>query len=197
MKPIPTTYAGTAFRSRLEAEVAQFFNQNHIPWEYEPVGFELDDGTRYLPDFWLPAARVWAEVKGPHKQRIDKLEKFATQLWREANVSYGGQRGLEYTPDTPMVVEINACTRVFHQNERGIRFTGVAPGGRRFSAGLAQCPNCFATTVIALWQDRCRNCRSHVEFEGWHDSVCDGYDLPFRRIEIPMPRNSSDWRIFK
>src|SRR5690606_31130695 len=42
-----------------------------IAWEYEPEGFELPDGTRYLPDFWLPNTRkrsakpgLWVEIKG-------------------------------------------------------------------------------------------------------------------------------------
>lgn len=53
IKPIQTRYKGYHFRSRLEARWAVFFDALGIEWEYEPEGFELPDGTRYLPDFCL------------------------------------------------------------------------------------------------------------------------------------------------
>lgn len=63
---IETWYAGCRFRSRLEARWAVLFDSLGIRWEYEPQGYMVGDvGPRpYLPDFWLPGARVWVEVKG-------------------------------------------------------------------------------------------------------------------------------------
>lgn len=63
MPAIETTYKGCRFRSRLEARWAVFFDALGLEWKYELEGYEVD-GHRYLPDFWLPAARAWAEVKG-------------------------------------------------------------------------------------------------------------------------------------
>jgi hypothetical protein len=63
IKPIETVYAGCRFRSRLEARWAVFFDDLGIEWEYESQGYESRAG-RYLPDFWLPDMRHWAEVKG-------------------------------------------------------------------------------------------------------------------------------------
>jgi len=65
MKPIETTYKGYRFRSRLEARWAVFFDELRINWVYEPQGYQLNDGTLYLPDFWLPTFSdgMWAEVK--------------------------------------------------------------------------------------------------------------------------------------
>lgn len=54
IKAIETRYKGHRFRSRLEARWAVFFDALGIPWHYELEGFELSNGTRYLPDFWLP-----------------------------------------------------------------------------------------------------------------------------------------------
>lgn len=51
MDVIPTYYNGHRFRSRLEARFAVFFEALKVPYEYEPEGFRLDDGTCYLPDF--------------------------------------------------------------------------------------------------------------------------------------------------
>lgn len=56
MRAIETRYAGRLFRSRLEARYAVLFDALRIEWGYEPEGFEFEDGTRYLPDFWLPLA---------------------------------------------------------------------------------------------------------------------------------------------
>lgn len=68
IKPIETVYAGCRFRSRLEARWATFFDALGIKWVYEPEGFELADGTRYLPDFHLHGfdnkqRGLWVEVK--------------------------------------------------------------------------------------------------------------------------------------
>lgn len=63
MEAIETIYKGYRFRSRLEARWAVFFDAIGISWEYEKEGFVLDDGTKYLPDFWLPDSQEWLEVK--------------------------------------------------------------------------------------------------------------------------------------
>lgn len=64
MKAIETIYNGYRFRSRLEARWAVFFDALGVKYEYEPEGFELSDGTWYLPDFYLPDLKIWVEVKG-------------------------------------------------------------------------------------------------------------------------------------
>lgn len=62
-RAISTRYKGYNFRSRLEARWAVFFDHLNIRWDYEPEGFELGNGLRYLPDFWLPDWKIWIEVK--------------------------------------------------------------------------------------------------------------------------------------
>lgn len=63
IKAIETQYKGYRFRSRLEARWAVFFDAMGIEWEYEKEGYELPDGIRYLPDFWLPECKTFAEIK--------------------------------------------------------------------------------------------------------------------------------------
>jgi hypothetical protein len=64
MKAIETRYKNHLFRSRLEARWAVFFDSLGIRWEYEPEGFELEDGIRYLPDFRLHRYGLgWIEIK--------------------------------------------------------------------------------------------------------------------------------------
>lgn len=62
MKAISTQYKGYLFRSRLEARWGVFLDALGIAWDYEAEGFEIE-GERYLPDFWLPTVKMWAEVK--------------------------------------------------------------------------------------------------------------------------------------
>lgn len=63
IKPIETIYNGYRFRSRLEARWAVFFDEASIDYQYEPEGFVLKDGTKYLPDFYLPTFKAFVEIK--------------------------------------------------------------------------------------------------------------------------------------
>lgn len=97
LKAIETQYKGYRFRSRLEARWAVFFDSLGLKWEYEKEGFEFD-GTRYLPDFWLPSLKLWVEIKGEvnwikndngwtYSSELDKCEKFKdAQEWPVACV---------------------------------------------------------------------------------------------------------------
>jgi hypothetical protein len=61
---LPVWYHGYRFRSRAEGRWAVFFEHMGIEYQYEPQGFKLENGVCYLPDFFLPVTRSWAEVKG-------------------------------------------------------------------------------------------------------------------------------------
>lgn len=74
IKPIETFYNGYRFRSRLEARWAVFFDAMGIKYEYEPEGFEFDDGTKYLPDFYLPDADAYIEIKSIGSFSIEKVD---------------------------------------------------------------------------------------------------------------------------
>ena len=63
IRAIPVWYRGYRFRSRLEGRWGCFFDNIGIEFQYEPQGFRLPDGTCYLPDFWLPVVKAFAEVK--------------------------------------------------------------------------------------------------------------------------------------
>lgn len=74
IKPIETIYNGYRFRSRLEARWAVFFDALGIEYEYEPEGYDLGDVGWYLPDFWLPQVKMFAEIK-PTKFTPSEWEK--------------------------------------------------------------------------------------------------------------------------
>ena len=84
LKPIETEYNGYKFRSRLEARWAVFFDTAGVEYEYEPEGFELSSGYRYLPDFLVhncterAEGDLWVEVKGKAtKYDADRIWEFA------------------------------------------------------------------------------------------------------------------------
>jgi hypothetical protein len=64
MKAIETLYKGYRCRSRAEARWMILMDELGIPYEYEPEGFVFADGTKYLPDFYLPKQNAWLEIKG-------------------------------------------------------------------------------------------------------------------------------------
>lgn len=67
LTPIPTRFDGILFRSRTEARWAVLFKHLDLKYRYEDEGFQLPSFW-YLPDFWLPEWRAFAEVKGSWEQ---------------------------------------------------------------------------------------------------------------------------------
>ena len=85
IKAIETVYNGYRFRSRLEARWAVFFDAAGIKYEYEPEGFDLSGGVKYLPDFYLPSVERWIEIKGSPltDSEMEKVEMFCEALDEE------------------------------------------------------------------------------------------------------------------
>lgn len=94
---IQTTYRGYKFRSRTEARWAVFFEALGYCWEYEAEGYVLEDGTHYLPDFFIQTPQgedFYIEVKGSNVTQdpkwasfIQDIEKFSTIDLRSRLVS--------------------------------------------------------------------------------------------------------------
>jgi len=79
MQAIETEWKGYRFRSRLEARWAVFFEQLDLSWNYEPQGFILGTGKRYLPDFKVETPYpfdYWYEVKHEGVKEDDKFDEF-------------------------------------------------------------------------------------------------------------------------
>jgi hypothetical protein len=126
ISPIATRYAGYCFRSRLEARWAVFFSTLGVAWSYESEGFVLADGTRYVPDFWLPwpegeqrgwaGAGYWVEIKPRlvSDADIEKCRGLATGsghsvllcagLPTDDQIHYIGRDGVHCPPDARMAV---------------------------------------------------------------------------------------------
>ena len=82
IKAIQTYYNGYHFRSRTEARWAVFFDNANIRYQYEPEGYELSDGTKYLPDFYLSDFGIFVEIK-PLLKGVEPDEMQATYRKQE------------------------------------------------------------------------------------------------------------------
>lgn len=102
IKAIETIYKGYKFRSRLEARWAVFFDSLGWQWEYEQEGFELPDGSKYLPDFYFPDVHKYGEVKGA--EATDEEINKCLELSKKTYISYNQEYNVEVillqgTPD--------------------------------------------------------------------------------------------------
>lgn len=76
---IPTKFRGIMYRSRLEANVAQFLTDLGTTFEYETQSF-LVNGDHYAPDFYLPQIDRFVEARGYLTEDSEAtLEEFAKQ----------------------------------------------------------------------------------------------------------------------
>ena len=82
IKPIETLYRGHYFRSKAEARFAVFLDCLGVKWDYEPQGFDLGNGLKYLPDFKIYNVEIWDENRD--KCNYDTYEpKMLDHMWVE------------------------------------------------------------------------------------------------------------------
>lgn len=106
VKPIETRAFGRRFRSRLDARWAVFFSSLGLPWEYEPEGFAVGEGLRYLPDFRVTYPGrgseeihdEWFEVK----PRLDLVTPLEWQKMLAFDTGYASLIVLDGEPATRM-----------------------------------------------------------------------------------------------
>lgn len=162
---IPTDYAGTHFRSRLEAGWATTLDGYGIRWEYEPEKVRLMSGKGYVPDFRLPELATVIEVKGPHMHRLDKTREYARQVY----------------PDTVVLIGYSPQSRMVNEWARQSLMQWGHPLG--YAAVFAACGPCGARQWCCPRQSvRCRKCgelfttghfagNGEMRFEGWKEET--------------------------
>jgi hypothetical protein len=125
-KSLPTYYKGITFRSRLEARWAIILDELGIDWEYEPEALLIEGYTEnafsYLPDFYLPTADAFLEVKGSlESQDIPKMLQIAHSIT-------GGGRPFEWKDSRPFLIagnlgdEIRSAVPISIYNYKGWLF---------------------------------------------------------------------------
>ena len=103
MKILPTEFRGIRYRSRTEARWAVFFSALGIAAMYEPEGYQLDDGTCYLPDFFIPAGDIYIEIKGeePSPEEKEKCQQLSRGTGKIVLLMAGdvGGPGRKFSPN--------------------------------------------------------------------------------------------------
>jgi hypothetical protein len=98
-------YNGIGMRSNWERLAAGRFDAAGIRWEYEPRRFRLPTGQYYHPDFYLPDADLWVEVKG--YTTFNALSKFDIFVGLGHNaVLVTGQNDDEFLEEVEGVVAV-------------------------------------------------------------------------------------------
>lgn len=141
IKPIPQTINGVTFRSSLEARVSLTLTTNCIEWHYEPEGFELGNGVRYKPDFWLPEIDTWLEVKyASDAPGVNKAAMFAEAVCGDDRC------------DPEQLVMIVYPGKI---NERD-----YLPGHNALGAScwFVECETCNQRQWLTIGADLCRRC---------------------------------------
>jgi hypothetical protein len=67
-------------RSGFEVMYALILEKENIEWKYEPKCFQLLNGLRYTPDFYLPEQNLWIDVKGQITEKHKNKHKLFRQL---------------------------------------------------------------------------------------------------------------------
>lgn len=175
IKAIQTEYNGYKFRSRLEARWAVFFDTIGIKYQYEPEGFEMEDGTRYLPDFYLPDSDRWIEIKGKplSEKELKKCESFCEgeYNWKKKFVIFVGNPEISIVStkgESVLVKNINSDSiSVFEVGEKDEKYcewgikayswvplSDIFPDFVTFWAdGLAEKENTLSRFVPSIWRD--------------------------------------------
>lgn len=96
-------YNGVSFRSSYEVRVAQALDRLGVKWTYEPQRFHLGKFT-YLPDFYLPDAGAYWEVKGFYRY----LDQQKVNTFRDQH------------PELPLVVFTERCIELLEAQVRAL-----------------------------------------------------------------------------
>jgi hypothetical protein len=160
--PIPTTYKGVQYRSRLEAKWAVFFEKLGFYFSYERYNITNENGDiLYVPDFYI--------YEGINDN--DWVDTFFIEI----KPSQPSQQYLDYLASLPLLYNQTILIMVgepsFSQKQ-GYEFLSFNPcdhEGRRWSKGfsLVQCKYCswYNLTII---DDDCPTCRCNTRFKSEH-----------------------------
>lgn len=137
IRAIETRYKGYRFRSRLEARWAVVLDSASVRFEYEPEGYELPNGDRYLPDFYLPDFDTIVEIKplGPDlRRRLYLAGKIDGDDWRNCLVTANAPE--VWTPGIEMPMIGNQICVGPYLSERGHGEQGHAQSAKGHAEGI-------------------------------------------------------------
>lgn len=165
IKPIETLYKGFRCRSRAEARWMVFLDAANIPYVYEGEGYVLPDGTKYLPDFYLPDQDCFLEVKGIMTQEDENKIK-ALCVAAEKQIIIG-------LPDLSFYAYVPGYDVQIIDGERIVRDEIVA--NKETDIQIHKCKKCGKTyfkEMLGCWDCECCG---YYDGDGGFDSLFDGH----------------------
>ena len=151
---IPTVYNGYKCRSLAEARWMKLLDKAGVQYAYESEGFQLSDGTKYLPDFYLPRQDCFFEVKGVMDDKdLHKIRQLAIDSGKEVFVGY---------PDFSMeLYSVNG--------ERELEDTGPLPAEPESDIFICECKQCWGVYLKSKVGDwTCPICGYYDGDNGFH-----------------------------
>jgi len=142
IKAIPTTYRNIEYRSKLEANWAEWLYNHGFNTQYEKRKFKLERNIWYLPDFYIPETKTFIEVKG-NLERLHKPFQLVQELKRECPETWpdGGTMLLLAGP------KIGAFYNIEQPYYMGLK--------------VIHCKNCNVSSIITEYgSQKCRYCGS-------------------------------------
>lgn len=181
IKPIPTKYRDTMFRSTLEADWAATLDWYKIEWQYEPEGLQLPSGELYRPDFWLPRIRTYLEIKGLHGERVHKPEELRWAVCCEGECDHDGPVGRGFVAWRMVVIGGPA--------DRDNRLRAQVPW---VSTAFAQCRACRSWQWATSFTDDALACRvcGERDVDRWASQNAPSYTSGMlrERASLASPR---------
>lgn len=179
IKAIETEYNGYKCRSRAEARWMVFMDELGLKYIYEPEGFVLSDGTKYLPDFYLPDQDAFLEIKGVMDERdYHKIEQIALDTGK--NVFVGKPDLTFYLVAKAHVNEWDTTLKIWvYLGEKAETFKDIA---------INECFKCgkvYFKEMDGAWDCEC--CGYYDGDSGFRSLVyingCDVPDFPYGKGE--------------
>lgn len=148
LKPIETRYGNYRFRSRTEAKWAVFWDALGLRWEYEVEGYDLGNGLRYLPDFYIHDWKRYVEIK-------PDLMSEADEAARNERARYDAIKILAFCN----AANARALLIFGAPYPKGTRIYQVGPGERDLAVDdfyyteFAACRRCDGTCAVSVNED--------------------------------------------
>ena len=167
---IATRYDGTIFRSRMEAYFAKWCNSWDIQWCYEPEGYEFN-GTRYLPDFYLPESNVIVEVKPIiAMNEASKIKELMDHIGANKLPDDGCDEDVYYkNRKEAWVVQVDKKGCIF--NACQVDYGWESKIGYHYSAGPVLCVACNKPYIVGCQVWDCRHCGNYNFNRSFHSGL--------------------------
>jgi hypothetical protein len=174
-----------------------FLDTLGIEYRYEPEGFNLGDGTRYLPDFYLAQQKHWIEIKPeiPTNQGREKaiqlclgtqepVSIFIGNAWKDVVIQHYAPLDDGWTEQIVQEAIKDHNYKLYWTCKGECilyqRDTDVLSGidfKRKYVWGEAnwcECSQCGHLSIFSLWADSC-GCKPPARFQPNSPRIVEAY----------------------